>query len=66
MHGNAALASDTILIGKPLLKQHAQHVDEVVAVVAHELGHWKENHTFFLALIDTAYMTLFGCGILLL
>jgi len=65
MHGNAALASDTILLGKPMLKQHADHVDEIVAIIAHELGHWKEWHALWKCVVDTAYMVLFGCVLML-
>lgn len=65
MHGNAALASDTILLGKPMLKQHADHVDEIVAIIAHELGHWKEYHVFWHCVVDTAYMVVFGCFLML-
>ena len=51
---------DRIVIGKPLMRQHRDHVDEVVAVIMHELGHWKKRHMWRGMFVDTLYMVVFG------
>ena len=66
MHANAELSGDRILLGKPLIKLHGQHPDEILAVVAHELGHWKESHLIKSSLLDTLYMVVFGIFLQLL
>ena len=43
-----------------MLKQHSQHCDEIVAILAHELGHWKLSHQLKGSVLDTAYMVIFG------
>lgn len=53
-----------ILVGKPLIKQHQKHCDEIVSVIAHELGHWAESHLLKSALTDTIYMVIFGLFLL--
>ena len=44
----------SIVLYDTLLKQCSEL--QVVAVLAHELGHWKHNHTFYLASIQQVIM----------
>ena len=44
-----------------LLEHHADYPDEILAIVAHELGHWHHNHTLWMALFNLGYMFIFGC-----
>lgn len=48
------------MLGKPLLKQHSAHCDEILAILAHEIGHWKESHLLKQTFVDTVYMVIFG------
>ncbi|KAK1412222.1 hypothetical protein QVD17_33289 [Tagetes erecta] len=43
------------------LIQQCKNVEEVVAVIAHELGHWKLNHTMY-SFIAVQVLTLFQFG----
>ena len=60
LHANASLMGDQITLGKPLLKQHSHHCDEVISILMHEIGHWKYNHLLKSTFVDTGYMVIFG------
>lgn len=49
-----------IVIGKPLLTAHKEHIDEVIAIVGHEMGHYLLNHLTQGLIVDTLYMVIFG------
>ena len=41
LHANAITDNNSIKLTKKLLEKHKDHSDEILAIVAHELGHWK-------------------------
>ena len=45
LHANAVTNQNSIKITMKLLEHHADHPKEILAIVAHELGHWHHNHT---------------------
>lgn len=49
-----------IVVGKSLISHHKEHIDEIVAVVAHEMGHFMKSHLPWGLVVDTAYMVVFG------
>ena len=42
LHSNASVNSRHIDISEELLEHHKGHPEEILAIVAHEMGHWKE------------------------
>ena len=42
LHSNASTTKDSIKLSSELLKHHEGHDEEVLAIVAHELGHNKK------------------------
>jgi STE24 endopeptidase len=61
LHSNASVDSRNINISKELLQHHEGHDEEILAIVGHELGHWKQNHIYWYGLADLLYMTI--CGV---
>lgn len=65
-HSNAYMygfyKSKRIVLYDTLISQCADNEDEVVAVVAHELGHWKLRHTMF-SFIATQVLSLLYFGL---
>ena len=59
LHSNAHLEHNQILISEELLKHHNGHDDEILAIIAHELGHWQMKHVRKLVLINIAYIVTF-------
>ncbi len=47
------------MISEELLKHHKGHEDEIMAIIAHELGHYKMKHVRTLVLINIAYIVTF-------
>lgn len=43
-----------------LLQHHKDHNEEILAIVAHELGHWKKSHISKMVIFNTFYMFVFG------
>ena len=35
-------------------------MDEILSIIAHELGHWKQMHLYKGAIVDSFYMLIFG------
>ena len=60
LHSNAAISSQKIGLSEELLKHHAGHDDEILAIIAHELGHWKKWHMLRGFVFDSFYMLVFG------
>ena len=60
VHTNAQTMLGKIVIGEPLLKQHSVAPAEVVAVLCHELGHYKESHLMWSSVVDSFYMLIYG------
>ena len=46
LDGNAALMFDTVVLGKSLMRQHKDNVDEVLAILLQMLAHKKYKHVF--------------------
>lgn len=61
LHSNASCTASRIEISSYLLKHHKGHPEEILAVLAHEFGHWKMNHLYKGIPFDTLYMVIFGC-----
>ena len=60
LHANAKTNNNSIKLTEKLLQNHKDHPDEILAIVAHELGHWKLKHTWRMALFNMFYMLVFG------
>ena len=60
VHTNAQTMLGKIVIGEPLLRQHSVAPAEVVAVLCHELGHYKESHLMLSSVVDSFYMLIYG------
>jgi len=43
-----------------MLVHHKDHNDEILSVVAHEVGHWKFSHHLKQALINIIYVVVFA------
>ena len=43
------------------MEHHANYPDEILAIVAHELGHWHHDHTLWMAVFNLGYMFIFAC-----
>lgn len=39
---------------------HKDNPEEIVAIAAHELGHWQYNHVGKMSVINAAYMLVIG------
>ena len=59
LHSNASVSSRGINLSKQLLDHHKDH-NEILAILMHELTHWKEMHLFWFIGPDMLYMTLFA------
>ena len=42
------------------MEHHKGHEDEIVAIVAHELGHGKLHHMKYMMLINVLYVVIFA------
>ena len=42
------------------MEHHAGHQDEILAILAHELGHWKLKHVPKILVFNSFYMMIFG------
>ncbi|XP_071735928.1 CAAX prenyl protease 1 homolog [Rutidosis leptorrhynchoides] len=64
-HSNAYMygffKNKRIVLYDTLIQQCKNNVEEVVAVIAHELGHWKLNHTMY-SFIAVQVLTLLQFG----
>ena len=60
LHSNASTTARRIEISDNLLKHHAGHEDEILAILCHEFGHWDHMHLYRSIPIDTLYMVLFA------
>ena len=60
LHSNASASIDQICINKNLLIGHEDKQERLLAILCHELGHWKKAHLLKSTLIDTFYMIIFG------
>jgi len=60
LHSNASCSGNRIEINQMLLEHHDGHVQEILAILCHELGHWKEYHLYRSIPIDTMYMVIFA------
>ena len=47
------------MISEELLKHHKDHDDEIMSIIAHELGHWQMNHVTKIVVINIAYIVTF-------
>ena len=60
MHSNASVTSAGISISQKMLTTFAQFTDEILAIVAHEIGHYKLNHIFWLMTFDVLIVVIFA------
>ena len=60
LHSNASTTKDSIKLSSELLKHHEGHDEEVLAIVAHELGHNKKQHLMQQLVINSFYMLIAG------
>ena len=60
IHANAQTSMGKIMIGLPLIKNHAKYPCEIVSILVHELGHVKQKWWLTQVVIDTLYMVVFG------
>ena len=60
LHSNATANSWHISLSYELLEHHAGQDREILAIVAHELGHWKLMHIYKVVLYDMVYMAIFA------
>ena len=60
VHVNASCSLGKIKLGEQLFKGHGEWPAEIVAVLCHELGHFKLSHLIKQSLVDTLYMVVFG------
>lgn len=60
LHSNASLTRSQVRLSTKLLEHHAGHNEEILAIVAHELGHWYKDHLKKSVLVNVVYMTIFG------
>ena len=60
LHSNAVMSQSSVRLSEELLEHHKGHNEEILAIVAHELGHWKKNHINKIVVINTVYMGVFG------
>lgn len=60
LHSNASVNSGHIDISESLLNHHDGKDGEILAIMAHELGHWKNNDIYWVMFVDIFYMTLIG------
>jgi len=45
------------------LFDHHKDVDEILAIVAHEIQHAKNYDVYFSGLVDTGYMLIYAIGL---
>jgi len=57
---NASVNMCYINMNKQLLRHHMGHDEEILAILKHELGHWKQNYVFCVYALDVLYMTIFA------
>ena len=58
LHSNAVCTSQNIAISKHLLEHHKDHPDEILGIMAHELGHWDMMHVYREIPLETIYMVI--------
>ena len=64
LHSNAFASTKAIRLSDKLLEHHKGHNEEILAIVAHELGHVKLNHIMWMIVFNTFYMLFFGIAML--
>jgi STE24 endopeptidase len=60
LHSNASANSWNISLSYELLEHHKGQDKEILAILAHELGHWKLMHIYKIVLYDMVYMAIFA------
>lgn len=60
LHSNASVNSAHINISEQLLMHHRGKDDEILSIVAHELGHWKNSDIYWIMFVDIFYMIAVG------
>ena len=60
LHSNALTTSNSVKLSEELLEHHKDHNEEILSIVAHELGHWKQGHINRMIGLNTVYMGIFG------
>ena len=60
LHSNAVTTQSSVRLSEELLEHHKDHNEEILAIVAHELGHWKKSHISWMIAFNTLYMGVFG------
>ena len=60
VHSNASTVLGNITLGLPLFKVHGCKPAEILAILTHELGHYKLSHLTWTTIVDTVYMLIFG------
>ena len=48
------------MLSDKLLEHHEGKDEEILAIIAHELGHWKLKHQLKTVVMNTVYMAFFG------
>ena len=57
---NAQVINNRVQMSSNLLEHHDGHDDEIVAILAHELGHWEMNHVNKMLVFNSFYMMVYG------
>ena len=60
LHANASALSLQMNISRQLLATHKESENEILGIIANELGHWHKMHLFKNIPIDMLYMCLFS------
>ena len=60
LHSNASVDGSKINISFKILEHHDKFDQEVLAILCHELGHWKQMHIYLTIAIDVVYMAILG------
>ena len=58
MHSNAICTSANIAISDTLLAHHKDHPEEILGIMAHEIGHWDMMHIYWEIPMNTLYMVI--------
>lgn len=64
LHSNATADRRSINLSTTLLKHHKEHPDEILAILAHEMGHLKLHHLFKMILLNVLYMVIFASAMI--
>lgn len=60
VHVNASTFLGKIHLGEPLFRAHGSKPAEIMAILSHELGHYKLGHLNWSLVVDTVYMVIYG------